>query len=205
MVGKTLIWWMDSLISLYTVLYFLNDFSTNHSPKEKSTVGTVCYPQLLFWSVEILLRVYIACYQHSYIPIHQFKQKNNRITGIQAVPLWWCNSVPPSLSAHTDIPDCSSTGRWYMSDRWAQASVSSTPAIPFSLGAFPLWPACLPTAQEYHSGRRKCVCADTFHDVKDKFVYLYLQPIAVAADNLTQGFGMQKRWSKPHTALFFGG
>ena len=51
----------------------------------------------------------------------------------------------------------------------------------------------------------KCVCADTFHDVKDKFVYLYLQPIAVAVDNLTQGFGMQKRWSKPHTALFFGG
>ena len=31
--------------------------------------------QLLFWSVEILLRVYIAYYQYGYILIHQFNKK----------------------------------------------------------------------------------------------------------------------------------
>ena len=31
--------------------------------------------QLLFWSVEILLRVYIAYYQYGYIIIQQFNKK----------------------------------------------------------------------------------------------------------------------------------
>ena len=38
---------------------------------------------------------------------------------------------------------------------------------------------------------RECDRTDPVHDVKDKFVYLYLQSVAVAADNLVQGFGMQ--------------
>ena len=42
--------------------------------------------QLLFWLVEILLRVYIVYCQHSYILIHQFNKKKNDITGIQVVP-----------------------------------------------------------------------------------------------------------------------
>ncbi len=33
-----------------------------------------CYPQLLFWRVEFLLRAYIAYYQHGYSPIHQFNK-----------------------------------------------------------------------------------------------------------------------------------
>ncbi len=33
-----------------------------------------CYPQLLFWCVEFLLRAHIAYFQHSYIPIHQFNK-----------------------------------------------------------------------------------------------------------------------------------
>ena len=32
-------------------------------------------PQLLFWSVEILLREYILYYQYGYILIHQFNKK----------------------------------------------------------------------------------------------------------------------------------
>ena len=36
------------------------------------------------------------------------------------------------------------------------------------------------------------VCAYTLHNVKYKLVYLYLQPVAVTADNLLQGFGMQQ-------------
>ncbi len=40
---------------------------------------SVCYPQLLFWRVEFLLRAHIAYYQRSYIPIHQFN-KNSHLT-----------------------------------------------------------------------------------------------------------------------------
>lgn len=36
---------------------------------------SVRYSQLLFWSVEILLRVYIAYCQYGYIFIHQFNKK----------------------------------------------------------------------------------------------------------------------------------
>ncbi len=36
---------------------------------------SVCYPQLLFWCVEFLLRANIAYYQHGYSPIHQFNKK----------------------------------------------------------------------------------------------------------------------------------
>lgn len=36
---------------------------------------SVPYSQLLFWSVEILLRAYIAYYQYCYIFIHQFNKK----------------------------------------------------------------------------------------------------------------------------------
>ncbi len=38
---------------------------------------------------------------------------------------------------------------------------------------------------------RESIRTYTVHDVKDKFVHLYLQSVAVAADNLLQGFGMQ--------------
>ena len=52
---------------------------------------------------------------------------------------------------------------------------------------------------------RESVRADTLHDVKYKLVHLYLQSVAVAADYLPQGFGMQQRGGKPHTALLSGG
>lgn len=45
----------------------------------------------------------------------------------------------------------------------------------------------------------------TLHDVKYKLVYLYLQSVAVAADDALQSFGMQQRWCEPHTTFLFGG
>ena len=51
---------------------------------------------------------------------------------------------------------------------------------------------------------RECIRADTVHDVKDKFVHLYLQSVAVAADNLLQGFCMQQCGVEPHPAFLFG-
>ena len=76
---------MAYITHLFTERYLLNIFSTNHSPKEKSTIGC-CSSQLLLSIVEILLRVYIVYCQHSYILIHQFNKKKNDITGIQVVP-----------------------------------------------------------------------------------------------------------------------
>ena len=45
--------------------------------------------------------------------------------------------------------------------------------------------------QQVIRAKRESVRAYTFHNVKDKLVHLYLQSVAVAADNLLQGFGMQ--------------
>lgn len=59
--------------------------------------------------------------------------------------------------------------------------------------------------QQVIRAKRKSVHAYTLHDVKYKFVHLYLQSVTVTADNLLQGFGMQQRWGKPHTAFLFGG
>ena len=39
--------------------------------------------------------------------------------------------------------------------------------------------------------KRKSIRTYPVHNVKDKLVYLYLQSVAVAADDALQGFGMQ--------------
>lgn len=46
--------------------------------------------------------------------------------------------------------------------------------------------------QQVIRAKGKSVRAYTLHDVKYKFMYFYLQSVAVAADNLLQGFGMQQ-------------
>ena len=164
------------------------------------------FPSQLFFSiVENLLRVYAVYYQYGYIIIHQF---NKKIIELQGFKLFPCDGVIASHPPYRLIPTfpivvqlvggiCQTVGRR-----------RQFPALLQYLSHLVLFRFDLRVYQQHKNIIRaegKCVCADTFHDVKDKFVYLYLQPIAVAADNLTQGFGMQKRWSKPHTALFFGG
>ena len=70
---------------IYRLLYaqqLLNKALTKREINNRS----VCCSQLLFWSVEILLRVYISYYQYGYTLIHQFNKKKNDITGIQVVP-----------------------------------------------------------------------------------------------------------------------
>ena len=46
--------------------------------------------------------------------------------------------------------------------------------------------------QQVIRAKGESVSTCTLHNVKYKLVYLYLQSIAVAADNLLQGFGMQQ-------------
>ncbi len=43
--------------------------------------------QLLFWLVEILLKMYIVYYQCIYTYIQQFNRKNDSVTRIRVVPL----------------------------------------------------------------------------------------------------------------------
>lgn len=59
------------------------------------------YAQLLFWSVEILLRVYIACYQHGYIIIQQFNKKIMELLRFKLLP---CDGIEASHSPYRFIP-----------------------------------------------------------------------------------------------------
>lgn len=59
--------------------------------------------------------------------------------------------------------------------------------------------------QQVIRAKRESVRAYTLHDVKYKLVHLYLQSVAVAADNLLQGFGMQQCGVEPHSAFLFSG
>ncbi len=65
----------DTRITLYVnVLYpqhLLNKSLTN-----RESIKRMSYlPQLSFSIVEYLLRVYVVCYQHGYIPVQQFNRK----------------------------------------------------------------------------------------------------------------------------------
>ena len=120
---------------IYRLLY-AQQFLNKALAKREINNRSVCFSQLLFWSVEILLREYIAYYQYGYTLIHQFNKKR-WITGLQVAALWRYRSVRPSLSVRTDIPDYSSVGRWCMSVRSLQGSVSSIPATLFALDVSP--------------------------------------------------------------------
>ena len=56
--------------SLYSQ-HLLNKSLTNRESDKR----LLFLPQLLFSIVEYLLRVYVVCFQHGYIPIQQFNKK----------------------------------------------------------------------------------------------------------------------------------
>ena len=76
----------EQLIPLiYRIIHIQQPLNKALAKREINNQSVPC-SQLLFWTVEILLRVYIVYCQHSYILIHQFNKKKNDITGIQVVP-----------------------------------------------------------------------------------------------------------------------
>ena len=81
---------VDLLNGLYNTFIYRKIFAQHllNKPLAKREINnrSVRWSQLLFWSVEILLRVHIPYYQYGYILIHQFNKKKNDITGIQVVP-----------------------------------------------------------------------------------------------------------------------
>ena len=70
---------------IYRLIY-TQQFLNKALAKREIYNRSVPCSQLLFWSVEILLREYVTYYQYGYILIHQFNKKKNDITGIQVVP-----------------------------------------------------------------------------------------------------------------------
>ena len=59
---------------IYRLIY-AQQFLNKALAKREINNRSVRWSQLLFWSVEILLRVHIPYYQNGYILIHQFNKK----------------------------------------------------------------------------------------------------------------------------------
>lgn len=96
---------VDSLNSIFNMListqidvqHPLNKPLTKRETNNKSWL----YAQLLFWSVEILLRVYIAYYQYDYILIQQFNKKTMDLQRFKLLP---CDGIKASHPPYRLIP-----------------------------------------------------------------------------------------------------
>lgn len=162
---------MDSLISLYTELYSLNSFSTSHSPKREinsqSVLYTRLYPQLLFWCVEILLRMYVVYYQYSYTHIHQFNKKIMELQGFKLLP---CDGVITSNPPYRLIPTFPVVVQLVGGICQPVLCRCKFPALLQHLSYLVLFRLDLRVYQQHKNiirAERKCVRADTLHDVKD--------------------------------------
>ena len=59
--------------------------------------------------------------------------------------------------------------------------------------------------KNFIEAKRNRTDAHACHDVEQEFRHFYLQTVAVASDNLPQGFRLQQLRVEPHSAFFFGG
>lgn len=150
------------------------------------------YAQLLFWSVEVLLRVYIIYYQYGYIHIQQFNKKTMEL---QRFKLLACDGIEASHSPYRLIPTLTIVVQLVGG---VCKSVRCRSKFPTLLQYFPhlvLLRLDIRVCQQRENvvaAKRESVDTHACHDVKYKFAHLNLQSVAVAADNLPQGFGMQQ-------------
>ena len=77
----------NTRITLYVNVLYSQHLLNKPLTNRESDKRLPFLPQHLFSIVEHLLRVYVVCYQHGYMPVQQFNKKKNDVTGIQAVPL----------------------------------------------------------------------------------------------------------------------
>ena len=82
---------------LVTSQHLLNKPLTKREIHKRVSVGS----QLIFWIVEILLRVYNANYQYSYIHIHHFNEKRMILQGFKLSP---CDGKETTDSFYRLIP-----------------------------------------------------------------------------------------------------
>ena len=158
---KTIIWWFSGVSTCIAVIY-LFIISSSKLPAKRENHHWRCpawYIRLVFsfhrqsFLDEDLMRVYIIVFQYSYTSIHHFI---NIIRVFAKTLSWRCNISLSSWRESNGIHGCSSLDRWYKWGCCVQVSTSSTPAIPFLLGASPLLSAIEPTKEEYrHSRTRK--------------------------------------------------
>ena len=152
------------------------------------------FPSQLFFSiVENLLRVYAVYYQYGYIIIHQFNKKRIVLQGFKLFP---CDGVETTDSFYRLISALPIVIELVSGICKPVRGRSKFPTFLQYLSDLVLLHLYLRMYQQKKNvvvAERECVRADTFHNVKDKFAHLYLQSVAVAADNLLQGFGMQQR------------
>ena len=177
---------------LYPYRYILNIRSTNHSPKEKQTIARGFMTQLLFWSVEILLRVYIAYYQYDYILIQQF---NKKIMELQRFKLLPCDGIEASHSLYRLIPTLPIVVQLVGGVCKSVRCRCELPALLQYLSylVFLRLDICVCQQREnVIAAKRERVDTRAYHNVKYKFAHLNLQSVAVASDNLLQGFGVQQ-------------
>ena len=149
-------------------------------------------PQHCFSIVEHLLRVYVICFQHGYIPIQQFNKKRKMLQGFKLFP---CDGIETTDPFYRLIPAL-------------PIVIELVGGIGQSVGCrgeFPTFLQYLPYLVllrfylRVHQQKKNIVITEregvracTLHDVKYKLVHLYLQSVAVTTDNLLQGFGMQQ-------------
>ena len=164
------------------------------------------FPSQLFFSiVENLLRVYAVYYQYGYIIIHQFNKKRIVLQGFKLFP---CDGVETTDSFYRLISALPIVIELVSGICKPVRGRSKFPTFLQYLSDLVLLHLYLRMYQQKKNvvvAERECVRADTFHNVKDKFAHLYLQSVAVAADNLLQGFCMQQCGVEPHPAFLFGG
>ena len=176
------------IYSLVTSQHLLNKPLTNRESNK-----LMLFPSQLFFSiVENLLRVYAVYYQYGYIIIHQFNKKRIVLQGFKLFP---CDGVETTDSFYRLISALPIVIELVSGICKPVRGRSKFPTFLQYLSDLVLLHLYLRMYQQKKNvvvAERECVRADTFHNVKDKFAHLYLQSVAVAADNLLQGFCVQK-------------
>ena len=148
------------------------------------------YAQLLFWSVEILLRVYIAYYQYDYILIQQF---NKKTTDLQRFKLLPCDGIKASHPPYRLIPTLPIVVQLVGGVCKSVRCRRELPTLLQYLSYLVLLRFDIRVCQQRENvvaAKRESVDTRTCHYVTHKFAHLYLQSVAVAADYLPQGFCM---------------
>ena len=136
--------------------------------------------------------MYIAYYQYDYILIQQFNKKTMDLQRFKLLP---CDGIEAShfpyrlisiLPIVVQLIGC------------VCQSVRCRRELPILLQYLPhlvLLRLDIRVCQQRENviaAKRESVDTCACHDVKYKFAHLYLQSVAVATDNLLQGFGMQQ-------------
>lgn len=176
------------IYSLVTSQHLLNKPLTKREINKRGSVVS----QLLFWLVEILLRMYIVYCQCIYTHIQQFNRKMIILQGFKLLP---CDGVEASHSPYRLIPTLPIVVKLISGICQPVRCRYELPTLLQYLSYLMLLRFDIRVCQQRENviaAKRESVDTHTCHDIKYKFAHLNLQSVAVASDNLLQGFGVQQ-------------